>query len=64
MYELVKDNGGHAISVYDKKEQLANKLLADGRVNYIATTDYTEGSDIDIYVKNVLNKINKRTENE
>ncbi len=62
--KLVKDSGGHAISVYDKKEALANKLLADGRVNYIATTDYTEGSDIDIYVKNVLNKISKRTENE
>lgn len=62
--KLVKDNGGHAISVYDKKDGLANKLLADGRVNYIATTDYTEGSDIDKYIKDVLNKISKRTENE
>ena len=62
--KLVKDNGGHAISVYEQKEELANKLLVDGRVNYIATTDYTDGSDIDKYIKDVLNKIGKRTENE
>lgn len=62
--KLVKDNGGHAISVYEQKDELANKLLQDGRVNYIANTNYTEGSNIDIYVKDVLNRISKRMENE
>lgn len=58
--KLVKDNGGRAISVYEQKEDLARKLLNDGRVNYIANTDYTEGSVLDVYIKEILDKISKR----
>lgn len=62
--KLVKDSGGTAISLYEKDNRLATKLLNDGRVNYISKTDYTENSDLDIYVKNVLSEIKKRIENE
>ena len=62
--KLVKDNGGHAISVYEEDIKLANKLLDDGRVNYIAQTDYTEGSSLDKYIKDIIMKISKRIENE
>lgn len=55
--KLVKDNGGNSIAVYEKEDKLANKLLNDGRVNYSAAADYTENSDIDGFVKNVLNNI-------
>lgn len=57
--KLVKDNGGTAISVYEKDKALASKLLKDGRVNNISKTDYTEGSDLDVYVKDVLQNIKK-----
>ena len=62
--KLVKDGGGHAISLYEEDNTLAVKLLKDGRVNYVAKTDYTEGGDLDNYVKSVLVDINKRTDNE
>jgi len=62
--KLVKDNGGTAISLYEKEDVLALKLLNDGRVNHISKTDYSESSDLDIYIKKILLNIRKRTENE
>jgi len=62
--KLVKDNGGVAISVFEKNNNLATKLLEDGRVNHISKTDYTENSELDIYVKESLNQIKKRIDNE
>jgi len=62
--KLVKDNGGAAISVYEHDDALSLKLLEDGRVNFIANTDYTENSELDKYIKEVLYSIAKRIENE
>ena len=62
--KLVKDNGGHAISVYEENRELAKKLLDDGRVNYIAKTDYTEDSSLDKHIKEIIVEISKRIENE
>lgn len=61
--KLVKDSGGTAISVYESNNKLASELLNDGRVNYISNTDYSEGSNLDIYVKETLKNI-KRKNNE
>jgi len=58
--KLVKDNGGNSIAVYEKENTLANKLLNDGRVNHSAEANYTENSDIDAFVKQVLNNIKDR----
>lgn len=62
--KLVKDSGGTAISLYETNDNLALKLLKDGRVNYIAKTDYTENGELDTYIKNILLNVKKRTENE
>lgn len=58
--KLVKDNGGNSIAVYENDNTLANKLLKDGRANFAGEAIYTENSDIDKFVKNVLNDIKDR----
>ena len=58
---VVKDNGGYSICVYDENNPkglpTAKQILADGRVNYVAPTDYSEGSKIDNLVKDILQQI-------
>lgn len=62
---LVKENGGHSIAVYNKelpkKRESALKILADGRVNASLEADYSEGSEIDLYVKSVIDKLAKQS---
>lgn len=58
--KLVKNQGGHAIAVYKrggKPKDKAKRLMADGRVNFIAPADYSEGSDLHKYVTLVIDKI-------
>ena len=51
-------SGGHAICVYrDKTRSNADNLLNDGRVEYIAEADYSEGSKIDKICKTVIAQI-------
>ena len=61
---LVKENGGHSIAVYNdnlpKKRASALKILVDGRVNASLEADYSEGSAIDQYVKNAIDKLAKQ----
>lgn len=56
---LVKDYGGTAIAVYEEEKgrEVADNLLKHKRVNCIAKTDYTENSEIDIYIKEKLRKV-------
>lgn len=50
--KLTKDGGGVSIAVYtDKSKKVAKDLYDDGRINYLAKADYTDGSKIDMYVK-------------
>ena len=55
----VKANGGHSFAVYgnDKKRALAQQLLAEGRVNFACTADYTEEGEMMVIVKRILDKI-------
>jgi len=55
--KLVKDNGGNSIAVYENDSTLANKLNIDGRVNFAGRAKYTENSDVDRFVKQILNNI-------
>lgn len=58
--KLVKGQGGHSIAVYGRgggQKDKAKRLLADGRVNFIAPADYGEGSDIHKYMMLVIDKI-------
>lgn len=58
---LVKDQGGHSLAVYKSGKRgakaAAEKLINDGRVNFVAASDYSEDSEIDLQVKAVLDRI-------
>ena len=54
--KLVKVNGGYSIAVYTSKDKVKS-LMTDDRVNYIARADYSEGTELDSIVKNIIVKI-------
>lgn len=60
-FRLVKDQGGHAIAVYKPKtkgaKQKAERLIHDGRVNFIVPANYEDGNEIDDIVKRIVDKI-------
>ncbi|MBP5211073.1 MAG: haloacid dehalogenase-like hydrolase [Bacteroidales bacterium] len=64
--KIVRMFGGHAIAVYQKdkiaKMAEAHKLLRQERVNFICTTDYSEGSEIYKVVCKIIDKIKADTE--
>ncbi len=59
-FRLVKEQGGHSIAVYKPNtrnaKRRAEKLVEDGRVNFIAPASYGEGSEMDIFIKGVIDK--------
>lgn len=56
--KLVKTNGGKSIAVYtEKSASLAKSLLEERRVDFIAKTDYSENSEIDMIMKKILNSL-------
>ncbi len=61
--KLTNDNGGVSIDVYNTKgKEVAQELYDEGRVNYIARADYSEGSKIDSFVKKNIQAIALREE--
>ena len=58
---LVKNYGGHSIAVYNPEQKGAHKemasLIQDNRVNHVCPADYSEGSEMDLLVKTVIDKI-------
>jgi len=60
-FRLVKDQGGHSIAVYKphtrKAKPKADKLVRDGRVNFVAPADFREGRGLDRFVKGVIDKL-------
>lgn len=60
-FRLVKEQGGHAIAVYKPSTKgakgKAEKLVEEGRVNFIAPAHYGEGSEMDSFVKGVIDKV-------
>ena len=59
--KLVKNFGGHSIAVYNPEEEgqrsVLNDLIRDNRVNHVCPADYSDGSEIDIVVKAIIDKI-------
>jgi 2-hydroxy-3-keto-5-methylthiopentenyl-1-phosphate phosphatase len=56
--KLVKVNGGYSIAVYKKKQkQKVEDLLRHNRVNFVTLADYGEGSELDIIIKKIIDKI-------
>ncbi len=60
-FRLVKDQGGHSIAVYKPSthgtKEKAKKLIKDGRVNHIAPANYSENSEMDIFLKRIIDKV-------
>lgn len=60
-FRLVKDQGGHAIAVYKPSTKgakgKAEKLVEEGRVNFIAPANYGEGSEMETFIMGVIDKI-------
>lgn len=58
---LVKAYGGHSIAVYNpnsgKAALVANRLLEEGRANFLSEANYSEGSRLEEIVHAVLNRI-------
>ena len=58
---LVKNFGGHSIAVYNPAEKGARKemasLIHDNRVSHVCPADYREGSDMDLLVRTIIDKI-------
>lgn len=60
-FRLVKDQGGHSIAVYKphgrKAKPTADKIAADGRVNFVAPANYEEAGRLDQIVKAIIDKL-------
>ncbi len=57
---LVKEKMGHAIAVYDPKKganKNVSKLHSDGRVNFVAEANYTEGAKLNAIVSSIIDKV-------
>ena len=58
---LLKDAGGHSVAVYRPHtkgaKEKASSLINDGRVNALLCADYREGSALDTFIKNVIEKV-------
>lgn len=58
---LVKNFGGHSIAVYNPDQKGARKemasLIHDNRVNHVCPADYSEGGEMDLLVKTIIDKI-------
>jgi len=60
--KMTTHQGGHSIAVYDPKRDAkvigkVHRLIADGRVNFVAPADYEENSHLDIIIKGILGRL-------
>ena len=56
--KMMRAYGGQAIAVYQaSNRQGVEKLLADGRVDFIFPADYREGMELDRTVRDILRKM-------
>jgi hypothetical protein len=60
-FRLVKELGGHSIAVFRPRTKGAksksDRLLKDGRVNFVTPADYSDGEEIDIAIKAIMEKV-------
>ena len=56
--QLVKGNKGQSIAVFPKREkEIATRLMAENRVDFITEANYCEGSELDEIVKTIIEKM-------
>ena len=62
--KLVISRGGHAIAVYTgEKNREVCDMLVHGRVQFIAPTDYSAGSEVEAIVKGIFNSVAANSSN-
>ena len=57
--KLVNTNGGYSIGVYDPETgnmEKVRKMMRDNRIGYFAPADYTEGSELDCLVRQIIRR--------
>ena len=58
---LVKNFGGHSIAVYNPDQKGARRemasLIHDNRVSHVCPADYSPGSEMDVLVRTIIDKI-------
>jgi hypothetical protein len=57
--KMMMHQGGKSIAVYDPeqketKQPACKRLQLQSRVNYYAEADYTDGSELDLIIKDIL----------
>jgi hypothetical protein len=60
--KMMHQKGGASVAVYDPRRDRASldkidRLIAEGRVDFVAPADYTENSQLDIVVRGILGRI-------
>ena len=55
--KLTKVNGGHSVAVYSGDPTEANRMLLDGRADYVIKADYRKGSEMEKTVFEVIDQI-------
>jgi len=56
--KMMRAYGGQAVAVYQDSNRMGvEELLAKGRVDFIFKADYSEGSALDLTVKNIIRKM-------
>ena len=55
--KLTKVNGGHSIAVYQGRRAGADRMLLDGRVDYVVKADYSKGGEMEKTVFEVIDQI-------
>lgn len=61
--KLVSSHGGYSIGVYSEKSEdpakdkaKVYKMMRDNRIRYFAPADYSDGSDLDMLVKTIIDR--------
>ncbi len=57
--KLVNTNGGYSIGVYNPEtgnRKKVKKMMQDNRIRYFAPADYTEGSELDRLVRQIIHR--------
>lgn len=55
--KLAKTRGGHAIAVYQDNRKTAEEMILHDRVDFVAPTDYTEGSILEQTVFELIDEL-------
>lgn len=60
--KLVNSHGGYSIGIYNKEtndKTKVYKMMRDERIRYFVPSDYSEGAELDVLVKNIIERTAK-----